>query len=148
MASNQIANMLHAGGLILIRREDQGGSKIIAGTGWGLKSLRYQPGNLPNSQPPVWLISLEEPIYGVRPYPNDETAPGWGFVSATPQNGSYDGNNWLPFIPWAGLIPEDGPEPGGVRLALQRSDVIESFFDNTIQGAVLISLLVWRCPSL
>lgn len=147
MGSNQIANAVHAGGLILIRRADQGGTKIVAGTGWGLKSIRYQPGNIPNSNPPAWFITLDEPIYGTRPYPNDESASGWGFVSATPQNGSYDGNAWHPYVPWAGLVPEDGPEPGSVRLVLQRTTVPESFFDDTIQGAVLISLLVWRCPA-
>lgn len=143
MSANEIANALHAGGLLKLNNLDSfdPGQPLIV-TGWGLRSIRFQPGNPSNDVPPAFFISLVEPIYGVNPFQNpDEVARG--FVVATPQTGYYDGNEFVPFITYASLVPQYGPEPGGVRIFMQDPRTEDAF----LSGPIMMSLLVFRSPT-
>lgn len=147
MAANEISNSLHAGGLLLLRPPSDGGPLIAPGSSWGLKSIRYQNGNPMNAQPPAFFVTLEQPLFGPNPFDVAAGAQAYGYAVATPQVGSFDGIEFVPFITYAGLIPEFGPEPGGVRIFMQDPRTPNTFVDG-LTGPITMSLLVMRAPLL
>lgn len=149
MASNQIANALHAGGLLLLRDPDNGGPLICSGTAWGLKSIEFQESPSPLAQPDCWLVELEQPLsLSSPPFPADEVTEvqAQGFVICTPQTGPTQSNLNPPVIV-AGVVPPQNAYGWGGKIRIYAQVPNHPPPQQWIRNPGYVGLLVMRAPT-